>query len=72
MGAWSVDGTDVGFLVDCPCDRAIHLFLFVAVVVRTVANGSRFMSMGPQRHDTDEIERRHHEAKELREQLKNW
>jgi len=46
-------------------------FLFVVVMVRTIAGGDRFMCMGPHRHDTEEIDRRRHEAEELREQLKN-
>jgi hypothetical protein len=45
-------------------------FLFVVVVVRTIASGGHFMCMGPHQHEGDETARLRRELEELREQLK--
>ena len=46
-------------------------FLFVIVVVRTIAKGGHFMCMGSHQHGSDEIARLRHEVEELRAQLKH-
>lgn len=46
-------------------------FLFVVVVVRTIASGGHFMWMGSHQQGSDEIARLRNEVEDLREQLKN-
>ena len=45
-------------------------FLFVVVVVRTIASGAHFICMGLHQQGSDEIARFRHEVEDLREQLK--
>jgi len=45
-------------------------FLFVVVVVRTIAGGGRFMYTGLHNHDSEEIIRLRREIEALREQVK--
>jgi uncharacterized membrane protein len=60
-----------GFWWIFPVIGLVICFLFVVVVVRTIASGGRFMCMGPNQHGSDEINRLRHEVEKLREQLKN-
>ena len=68
-GPWM--GPMWGFWWIFPVIGLLICFLFVVVVVRTIASGGRFMCMGPNQHGSDEINRLRHEVEELREQLKN-
>ena len=70
MGTGAVGGSDVGFLVDISCHRAVDLPFFVIVVVRVIGGGGRFMCIGPHDHDTEETARLRREIEELREQIR--
>jgi len=59
-----------GFWWIFPVIGLLICFLFVVVVVRTIASGGRFMCMGPHHRDSEEIDRLRHEVEELRDQMK--
>ena len=61
----------MGSLVDFLMIGLLVCFLFVVVVVRTIASGGHFMCMGLHQQGSDEIARFRHEVEDLREQLKN-
>ena len=67
-GPWM--GPMWGFWWIFPVIGLLICFLFVMVVVRTIASGDRFMCMGPHQRDSDEINRLRHEVEDLRGQMK--
>ena len=70
MGTWTMDGTDVGFLVDLPCNRATDLLFSCGSRAAHYRCGGRFMCMETHHRDSDEIDRLRRELDELREQVK--